>query len=118
MSCTRGCCPTNRDHWLSVSVAPSALTTQSSSHLKQSLAREKEWEKDMPAYRELRRQGLQPQRIDGAADLARDATDSLEITQGELIPKNELQVAKDITSIVAENNTAVANIQAKESSNA
>lgn len=45
-------------------------------------AREKRWNRDMPAYKRLRDQGYQPRSIDGAADLERDATTQFEIESG------------------------------------
>lgn len=45
-------------------------------------AREKRWDKDMPAYKRLRDQGYQPKGIDGAAALERDATTRFEIESG------------------------------------
>jgi hypothetical protein len=45
-------------------------------------AREKRWNKDMPAYKRLRDQGYQPKSIDGAAALERDATTPFEIASG------------------------------------
>ena len=45
-------------------------------------AREKRWDKDMPAYKRLRDQGYQPKSIDGAAALERDATTRFEIESG------------------------------------
>lgn len=48
-------------------------------------AREKRWQKDMPAYKELRQQGLQPPRIDGAARLAAKAETRFEIESGTIL---------------------------------
>lgn len=45
-------------------------------------AREKRWNKDMPAYKRLRDQGYQPKSIDGAAVLERDASTRFEIESG------------------------------------
>ena len=52
-------------------------------------AREDRWQKDMPAYKELRRQGLQPRQIDGSAELTAKATDRLEIELGHVLPTKE-----------------------------
>lgn len=35
---------------------------------------ERGWQKDMPAYKRLRREGLQPKRIDGAAEVEKSRT--------------------------------------------
>lgn len=57
-------------------------------------AREKRWAKDMPAYKELRQQGLQPPRIDGAAKLAAKAETKFEIETGNILEGK----AKEITT--------------------
>jgi hypothetical protein len=41
--------------------------------------REKGWNRDMPAYKRLRDQGLQPRQIDGAALLESSATEKWQI---------------------------------------
>lgn len=41
--------------------------------------RAKRWDKDMPAYRRLRKQGLQPRTIDGAAHLEATATTAAQV---------------------------------------
>lgn len=60
-------------------------------------AREKRWDKDMPAYKRLRQEGFQPPRIDGAAALERDATTRFEIESGRAYRGQEKQV-KDAVS--------------------
>lgn len=42
-------------------------------------ARDRQWNKDMPAYRRLRRQGLQPRQIDGSSILENHATERWQI---------------------------------------
>lgn len=41
--------------------------------------REKRWNKDMPAYKRLRKQGLQPKKIEGASLLEKHATSRWQI---------------------------------------
>lgn len=41
--------------------------------------REKGWNRDMPAYKRLRQQGLQPRQIDGSAVLESSATEKWQI---------------------------------------
>lgn len=41
--------------------------------------REKRWNKDMPAYKRLRQQGLQPRNIDGSSLLENHATERWQI---------------------------------------
>jgi len=42
-------------------------------------ARERSWNRDMPAYKRLREQGLQPRQIDGAAALESRASERWQI---------------------------------------
>ncbi len=56
---------------------------------------EARWERDMPAYRRLRDNGLQPPHIDGCAQLETRASSQLEIEMGHLISPSVLpQVAE------------------------
>lgn len=41
--------------------------------------RAKNWDKDMPAYKRLRQNGLQPRGIDGAAEVEKRATESWQV---------------------------------------
>lgn len=43
---------------------------------------ERNWNKDMPAYKRLRADGLQPQRIDGAAEVEKKAKESWQVETG------------------------------------
>lgn len=45
-------------------------------------AREARWDRDMPAYKRLRRQGLQPRGIDGCAELERRAETPAQVEHG------------------------------------
>lgn len=66
-----------------VQVAPSATPSRrGGAEAAATNAREARWSRDMPAYREMRRQGLQPKGIDGAADLAQKATTEEHVTTG------------------------------------
>ena len=47
--------------------------------------REKRWEADIPAYRRLRSDGLQPKRVDGASDVERKANEVHEV-EGTINP--------------------------------
>ncbi len=59
-------------------------------------AREKRWEKDMPAYKRLRQQGYQPAHIDGSAALERDATTRFEIESGQVFKGKEKEVTEAV----------------------
>lgn len=54
--------------------------------------REKRWQKDMPAYKALRAQGLQPPRIDGSAELAARAETRFEVESGNIMPGKAKQI--------------------------
>jgi len=43
---------------------------------------ERSWNVDMPAYKRLRRDGLQPKRIDGAAEIEKKAEHSWQVETG------------------------------------
>jgi len=43
---------------------------------------ERNWNKDMPAYKRLRADGLQPKRIDGAAEVEKKAKESWQVETG------------------------------------
>ena len=60
--------------------------------------------RDLPAYRELRRQGYQPRKIDGAAVLARDASDPLDIEMGSkaFVDPASYERAREVKQALAE----------------
>jgi hypothetical protein len=45
---------------------------------------ERNWNKDMPAYKRLRADGLQPKKIDGAAEVEKKAQESWQVETGIL----------------------------------
>jgi hypothetical protein len=47
-----------------------------------------QWDKDMPAYKRMRMNGVQPPRIDDCAHLEREATSQFEVEMGRLAPKH------------------------------
>ena len=66
---------------VTVAVAPSAAGSPQAA-IKNRV--EAEWNADMPAYRRLRAQGLQPDKIDGCAQLEKRATTKAEVERGHL----------------------------------
>lgn len=60
------------------------------------------WHRDMPAYRRLRLDGTQPRKIDGCADLERDATDQFEIDLGLVVPKDQKERVREGLAITQE----------------
>lgn len=63
---------------------------------------ESRWEKDMPAYYRLRRNGLQPSRIDGCAELETRATSQTEVEMGHLFDKQTLPKVEEGMAISRE----------------
>lgn len=107
MSCPAWCdepdcdLPYGRHRW-GFSIAASALPTRGSSTVAQLEAKERQWARDMPAYRSMRQQGLQPKSIDGAADLAARASTEMEIESGHLLPtKKQQQTARSVLEDMA-----------------
>lgn len=60
--------------------------------------RDRRWDKDMGAYSRLRKDGVQPNQIDGSADLETKATDDVEITYGLAKTKKGLKQAKGLVA--------------------
>lgn len=52
-------------------------------------AREKQLDKDLRGYREMRDGGLQPQRIDGSSEVVKTVNSQFDIDLGRTIPKSE-----------------------------
>src|SRR5688572_16940178 len=76
--------------WSSVAVAPSATPSRNGgAEAVATNDRESRWQRDMPAYRELRRQGLQPRQIDGCDELSAKATDRFEVEVGHVLKTKE-----------------------------
>ncbi len=70
-----------------VSFAPSAMPSRHPSAVA-TVAKDKQWDADMPAYQRLRRNGVQPPRIDDSAELEKRASDQFEIELGTVVPKD------------------------------
>lgn len=77
MACVKGCCPDYKTHISGVSIGSFPTDT---TH------KERKWELDMPAYKRLREDGLQPPRIDGSYVLERSAQNEREVTMGRPMP--------------------------------
>lgn len=80
MTCSRGCCPSQADHYRSVVVRPLSPRGQ----------QEKTEAADMAAYKRLRQSGEQPKAIAGSAELERRATTSFEVKTGHVITDKRL----------------------------
>ena len=84
MTCGKPCeCPTYRDHVASIGFAPSAMPSRTGGAFAlENVEREKRWTQDHAAYRRLVADGLQPQTLDGAAELERRASRPVEVEHG------------------------------------
>lgn len=66
-----------------VQMAPSAMPSRrGGAHAVESNALEAAWSQDMPAYKRLRREGLQPKNVNGSAELERKANTRIEVEHG------------------------------------
>lgn len=68
MACARGCCPTQRDHYKSLVFDTTSKQVDT-----------KGFDSDMDAYARLRRDGVQPPRVSGAAYREKHATTEAQI---------------------------------------
>ena len=96
MPCSRGCCATQAEHYRGVALSPPTA------EVNYRRAKDRALNADMAAYKELRRQGVQPKNVNGSANLARDASTTFEIESGRILPDKRAvklteSVLKDIT---------------------
>lgn len=96
MACRRGCCPTQGAHYRSITVAASATPTRKV-EVSRIDAKERQWDRDMPAYKRLRQDGLQPKSIDGSADFEKRAESKLEVESGTLLNKRQREQFREVT---------------------
>lgn len=69
MPCSRGCCATQREHYKSL-----VFGTPPAESDKFAGGYTKHFDADMNAYRELRKGGVQPEQVDGSAQLLREVS--------------------------------------------
>lgn len=87
----------------SVNIAPSATPSREGGAEAASInAREQRWQRDMPAYKRLRSNGLQPRQIDGSADLEARAVDRFDIDFGRIIPPSEKERVQEGMALAKE----------------
>lgn len=96
MTCSRGCCPTQADHYRSITVSASATPTRKV-EVSRVEAKERQWDRDMPAYRRLRREGLQPKQIDGSAKFEARAETKAEVESGTLLNGRQRRQLREVT---------------------
>lgn len=81
---------------LSVQVAPSATPSRNrGAEVVRINEKESGWDVDLPAYKRLRKQGLQPKSIDGCAQLEKHAETKHELEMGHLFPKERIGAIKE-----------------------
>lgn len=97
MPCSRGCCPTQRDHYRSIAFGASATPGRRAVTVEKD-AMEARWQKDMPAYKRLRQDGLQPPAIDGCSVLEAVATHRKQIEMGALVEEKKIKVADSMSA--------------------
>lgn len=93
MACARGCCDSPKEHFRSLQftgIVPCATSQM-----------EKRWEKDMPAYKRLRDDGMQPKNIDGSAKIESGAETKQEVQAGVILNKRQRQ---QMRSVIDDNN--------------
>jgi hypothetical protein len=83
----------------SITFAPSAMPTRHP-EVKPILDKDKQWERDMPAYKRLRQNGLQPKRIDDSAILETRANDQFEVEMGKIVPDRVKPQVKEGLALV------------------
>jgi len=79
MSCARGCCATQREHYKSI-----VFGTPPAESDKFKGGYTKHFDADMDAYRQLARDGVQPERVDGSAKLLRELNDGVHPVNSEV----------------------------------
>lgn len=78
MSCARGCCESQREHYLSLRLSAEATPSRRPQAIEK-LNIEKRWKADHAAYRRLRKDGLHPRTSVGAAEMEKRATSAAQI---------------------------------------
>lgn len=85
-----------RERWLSVSISSAATPSRNRGAEVAAVSRtETRWAKDHDAYRRLRKDGLQPNALDGAANIEARANTADEVAMGHLFSKEELPKVRE-----------------------
>ena len=82
MSCARGCCSTQAEHYRSVRLSAGPSVQES---------RERRLSRDLDAFQRMSEAGAAPRNIVGAASLASGAESRVEIERGHLIRNDRLR---------------------------
>lgn len=84
VGCPRGCCASYREHVASIGIAAAALPTRKSGVIVGN-AKDSNLGHDRDAYKRMRESGLQPERLQGAAEVESKAETRLEVERGVLL---------------------------------
>lgn len=84
MPCARGCCDSPAEHYRSIGIASAALPTRRGAVIGD-LARDKTLDQDRDAYKRLRDQNLQPEKLHGARDIEARAETTLEVERSTIL---------------------------------
>lgn len=71
-----------KDKIKTISLAPSATPTRRGVEFDLKKSRDKQWDADIPAYRRLRKDGVQPPRVDGSAEREKHAESRIQVEGG------------------------------------
>lgn len=90
MSCKRGCCASQIEHYRSIRLSSTATPSRKGTYVAQRTQAEAQLSKDLDAYKTVAfEQGVQPKQIDGIADLAKKAETKAEIEAGVALSSNK-----------------------------
>lgn len=84
----------------SVSITPAATPTRRDVRYKATDDLEKGWQKDLPAYKTLVKDGLQPDTVDGAHELMMRAETKTEIEEGTIHTPEERKASEAASELI------------------
>lgn len=96
MTCSRGCCPDQRTHYLSIGISATAMPSRKGPVIAR-LKSDENFSKDGPAYKRLVKQGYQPDHIDGCAEIEQRAESRVEVESMKVLDKNKRNKLEAIT---------------------
>lgn len=79
---------------LSINIGAGALENRGAA-VREADGKDRQLDRDLHSYRDMRKSGLQPKQIDGSADLASKVNDQFDIDLGVVVPKKEKTRVKD-----------------------
>ena len=84
----------------SVSISPAAMPTRQDVRYSATDNLEKGWQKDIPAYKRLVADGLQPARVDGCAEIEAQAKTKTEVEEGTIYTPEQRKTLEAATEHV------------------